>query len=1423
MGCYIGLDVGSVSADLVVVDTGSQVLEWRYVRTLGRPLQVSLEQLRELLERYEGVCGLCVTGNGAKIVAELLGVPFINEIVAQSRAAAHLHPHVRSIIEVGGQDSKLIYLAPQQDGSLRVVDFAMNSICAAGTGSFLEQQASRLRVSIEQFSRLALRSKHPPRVAGRCSVFAKSDMIHLQQQGTPDYDIIAGLCYAMARNFRSNLAKGKEVPRPVAFHGGVALNAGMVRAFRDVLGLRDGELVIPQEPGCTGALGAVLEARSRGLDCSLRGLEPLEEHIRRPAASAERLPRLQDDGYTVDLSCRTPPPGGLIDAYVGIDIGSISTNVVVIDRDNNVLARRYLMTEGRPIEAVKRGLYEVGQEVGHRVRVLGCCTTGSGRYLIGDFVGADVVKNEITTHARGAVAMDPGVDTIFEIGGQDAKYISLENGAVVDFAMNKVCAAGTGSFLEEQAERLGLRIEEEFGRTALASQRPVKLGERCTVFMESDLVFHQQRGVPTDDLVGGLCYSIVQNYLSKVVEDRKIGEKIFFQGGVAFNRGVKAAFERITGKQVTVPPHQDVLGAIGAAIIAREQSSGRSAFRGFDLRHVRYELTTFECNGCANRCEIHRVSIEGRKPLHYGSRCGRFDEEKRHKKGEGLPRPFAEREAALLNSYEKDEPDNPIGLTIGIPRTLTFFDLYPLWKAFFTELGCRVVLSEPTNRQIIARGAEHVTTETCFPIKVAHGHVADLLERQVDWIFTPSVINLEHEAPKLVHSYVCPLVQSLPYMLRCAFAEQDRAGRLPLLAPIFHFERGRRHVSRRLRRLARRLGAPSERIDRAIAAGWEALDRFRARCLRRGREILARLGEEQTAIVVVSRSYNGCDPGMNLAIPDKLRELGVIALPLDFLPLNIRSIQDEFPRMYWKYGQRILAAARYMARRPNLHAIYITNFRCGPDSFISKYFSRLLGKPYLTLEIDEHSADVGAITRCEAFLDSVRASRRQPPGPAPCPPESYLDVRERRGKFTVYIPHMDDHGVLLAAALRANGVNAEALPMSDRESMEIGRRFTTGKECFPCILTTGDIVKKTRCRDFRPECSGFFMAQATGPCRFGQYNRFHRMVLDELGLKQVPMVLLDQTYNFAEHMKAFGPNFYSFCWELLVIVDYMQKLLRQTRPYERNKGESDALYRRYLNELASAAERGADYRAKAAEFCERIARVPVDRSEPRPLVGIVGEIYVRSNEFANNFLVRRLEQCGAEVVLPPMQEWINYIAAARREIAWQQAQPWALTREWLTELGARWIERRVRRIFAGALRHSARERPIAQVLKFGSRYLHPTVKGEAVLSIGRAVEYAHDGFDGVVNVAPFGCMPGAVVNSLLERFRTDFALPVLKLEFDGLEQPGEATALEAFVHQAREHMESKRRARHGAPGPAPRTKSQRGEPHASGQLLEVRR
>ena len=978
---YIGLDIGSVSVNAVLMNGAKEVLEDHYVRTRGQPVEAMRRALADMLGRTPAseVRGLAVTGSGGKLAGEAFGCPVVNEIVAQSRATAALTPAVRTVIEIGGEDSKLILLERDEEtGLVRVRDFATNTLCAAGTGSFLDQQASRLGFTIEQFSEVALKSEKPPRIAGRCSVFAKSDMIHLQQEATPDYDIVAGLCTALARNFKSNIAKGKDFERPIAFHGGVAANQGMIRAFARVLELPDAEIHVPEHFASMGAIGAVLSVLDSGRLVPFPGLDAIDRYLAHREVGTERLEPLADAGHTLHTESAPPPPGSVVDAYVGVDVGSISTNVVVLSADAQILARRYLMTAGRPIEAVKRGLKEVGEEIGDRVRVKGCATTGSGRYLTGDFIGADIVKNEITTHATAAAWIDPAVDTIFEIGGQDSKYVYLENGAVVDFTMNKVCAAGTGSFLEEQAERLDINIIEEFGELALSSKAPAHLGERCTVFMESDLNHHQQQGVAKEDLVAGLSYSIVTNYLNRVVEDRRVGNCIFFQGGVAANRGVAAAFEAVLGKKITVPPQHDVMGAIGAALIARERSTGTSTFRGFDLTGLAYSVDAFECTDCPNNCEVRRVSIEGQAPLHYGSRCGKFDEDKKASLGEHLPRLFRERERLLLRSYTEERPAEPLGKTIGIPRISHYFELFPFWKAFFTEIGLQVVPSGETNRRLIRHGLEHVVSETCFPIKAGHGHVLDLLERGLDFVFLPCIVNMKPVQEGTHRSYSCPYIQSVPFLMNAAleFDQYDTE----VLSPVIHMEHGPGEVERTLLRFAARLGVARGRARAAQRVAWAAQRRFYGAIEARGREVLDSLGDDEIAVVIVSRPYNGCDRGLNLGLPEKLRDLGVLAIPPDFIPLDDADIGHDYPNMYWRYGQRIVGLGRKIAADPRLHALYITNFGCGPDSFIAKYFGReMRGKPYLTIEVDEHSADVGALTRCEAFLDSIRNAGH--PGP----------------------------------------------------------------------------------------------------------------------------------------------------------------------------------------------------------------------------------------------------------------------------------------------------------------------------------------------------------------------------------------------------------------------------------------------------------
>jgi predicted CoA-substrate-specific enzyme activase len=1394
---YLGIDVGSVSINLALVRPDRSVAWTRYLRHFGRSMQVVREALESLLAEIspDSIRGVAATGAGGNLLAELLDARAVNEVVAQSKATAHLHPEARTIVEIGGEDSKLIFLGTEAEGE--IADFNMNTICAAGTGSFLDQQASRLGLTIEEFGALAARSEHVPRVAGRCSVFAKSDMIHLQQKGTQPHDIVAGLCFAMARNFKSTVGSARKLEAPVAFQGGVAANPGMARAFREVLELEDSELIIPEHFAATGAIGATYALLESGDDGSpFNGAWAgkldafLAEQQARPIIRTLPPLKLDESRFgAVDGQVFRPPAGRRIPAYLGVDVGSISTNVVVLDENRRLLAKRYLMTAGRPIEAVRQGLREVGGEVADRVEIRGACTTGSGRYLIADFIGADVVKNEITAQARAAAEIDPQVDTIFEIGGQDSKFIRLENSAVVDFEMNKVCAAGTGSFLEEQAEKLGLNIKEEFGRLALASTAPAALGERCTVFMETELVRHQQSGRPTADLVAGLSYSIVYNYLNRVVAGKKVGDRIFFQGGVAANRGVAAAFEAVTGKPITVPPHYEVTGAIGCALIAMENDTGvGSRFKGFDLSERRYEVSSFECKDCPNHCEINRVTVEGERPRFYGSRCEKYDVERRAKKGEHLPDLFAEREKLLLNSY-RPAKELPAGAKrVGMPRSLLFHDLYPLWHAFFREVGFEVVLSDATTKHTIHRGVEGSVVETCFPMKLGLGHVLSLLEKDIDYLFLPSVINMPRSDNAFTDSFVCPYVQSFPYTLRSA-VELGQNGVRPL-SPVIWLHLGRNHLRYVMRKLGRELGLSAARVDKAATAGLAAIAEFQAATEQRGQEVLAGLGPEDRALVIVSRSYNGCDSGANLDLPRKLRDMGVLAIPMDFLPLDSVKVSGQWPNMYWRYGQKIMAAAEIIAADPRLTAVYLTNFGCGPDSFLTRFFRERMGeKPFLQIEVDEHSADAGLITRAEAFLDSLEGAKHRRVGTgAPVRTVSLT----KGSKRTVLIPSMADHAYGLAAACEASGMPAEVLPEADDESLYWGRLFTTGKECFPCIVTTGDMVKRVKQPDFDRNRYAFFMGGSGGPCRFGQYNALQRIVLDELGYEDVPLWAPNQAASFYNDLGLLGRKFLWRGWQSIVAIDMLFKALREIKPYEVDSGEAERVYRKYLEEVCEAIRRDEPLAPVMRRAAAAFGDIETDRSEPKPMIGLVGEIFVRAHRFSNNNLIAEVERLGGEVWMAPVYEWFLY-RNFRRGMRSRLDRDWGLwAKNWIKDRVMKRDEQKLSAPFAGLLR-SAHEPHTLEVLDMCAPYLHRSFEGEAILTVGKAIDFTRKGLDGVISAMPFTCMPGTISHAILKRVKeAEGNFPFLNMVYDGTEQANTATRLEAFLHQAREHRRRRR-------------------------------
>ncbi len=1391
---HLGFDLGSISLNTVLMDEDRNIVESRYTYCEGRPFYVLKNILEDLITSYgtEQIGCIALTGSGGKKAAELIGGSFINEIIAQSTSASELYPEAKTIIEMGGEDSKLILMENgKENGHSRLADFALNSLCAAGTGSFLDQQAKRIGVSIEnEFGNLALLSENPPRIAGRCSVFAKSDMIHLQQIATPLHDIVAGLCFAVARNFKSNLGRGKKYKAPFLFQGGVAANAGMVRAFREVFELGDDELIIPKYHASMGAIGALFHILSNGRDAvpAFKGLGDLNHYLLNKEYENVAHDQLVTSAaiYNKEVVVKKIP-GQKIKVSLGVDIGSLSTNVVLIDDQHNVVARRYLPTASKPLNAVQRGLKEIFEEIGSEVEVIAAGTTGSGRYLIGDFIGADLIRNEITAQATAAIDHDPTVDTIFEIGGQDSKYISIQDGVIVDFEMNKVCAAGTGSFLEEQAEKLNINIINEFEDLALAAEKPVRLGDRCTVFMESDLNSHQQRGADKDNLVGGLAYSIVQNYIQKVVGDKPVGNKIFFQGGVTNNKSVVAAFEKITGKPIIIPPHFDVTGAIGAAILARKSmAEGQpSRFKGFHISELPFSIDSFTCKSCTNHCEIQKVKVAGeKKALFYGGRCEMYEVDDRKGKGKDIPNYFEERLKYLVGDFAESPADGRI--TIGIPHALmVFWQQFPFWRTLFKELDFRIVLSDPTDYQLTKKSLEIMVAETCFPVEIMHGHVENLLQKKVDFVFLPFIVNAKGTKTNPTNNPNCPWIQTYPFMLRSAFTDPETRNKF--LTPTLHFRYFGKVLNNELASFMKeKFGIAKSKTTKAILRADEQQTMFETVLRSRGRSILENLPADKKAMVILGRPYNTGDPALNLRLVEKLINLNTIPIPLDFLPLHEENIFDDYRMMYWPNGQKILAASRLIRKNNNLFGVYLGNFRCGPDSFLTHYVrEEMKGKPYLHLEVDEHSADAGLVTRLEAFLDSLEGYLKVQ-GKTEIPAKYIHNLANKVEGRTLYFPYARDTVHAMAAASRLCGINAEVLPMPGPYEIEIARKQTNGQECFPFIATLGSFLKKLQEPGADPSKMTFFMPDHNGPCRFGDYNKLHRIIFDRLGYYEAEILTPTNDNSYAEIAPGKSAKFRLNAWKGIVATDLLKKMVQEKRPYEKVKGSAETLYQYWLQKVIESVETGSGTLPKTLEQAGKaFSKLEVVDGKRKPIIVIVGETFMRDNPYCSSYLVEKLEALGAETIMAPFGEWLIYSSYRyERDSIWK-GDIKGLFKAKIQQWGQHYTGNKLKNTVKNFV-EMEREIELEEMMEKSAPYIHKDYDGDPIAAFGTAGGLVKTNISGVIYIMPFTCMPGTLVASASNEFRrNNNNIPWENIAYDGQESTNIDSRLQAFMHQCK--------------------------------------
>ncbi len=1001
----LGIDVGSVSINCVAIDEEGRVIyEAPYIRHFGLVYEELQELVHQLLhgkalDPEKKIRSFSFTGVSGLTLAELFDAPYEVETIAQSIGAAHVAPQVRTIIAMGGQDATLLQMG-HENGRWHLESFNMNGPCASGTGSFIDQQAERLVYSmygsdfhmdqnklqqtLEDFIQLGLQSTNPAPVACRCTVFTKSDMIHLQNKGETLSNIIAGLHHGNAANYMSTIVGNRKLDSPIIMIGGMASNQLQVQAFQRYFP----ELKVPPHHTSLGALGVALQTQAQGihntLDLSLldRIVEGEGEGFPLADPLEIRQTHFDEDNLIALPGLRGDTP---VRAYLGVDIGSTSTKYALIGERGDILHKCYLPTRGKPIEVAQELLRTLKKNWEGRLQLIALATTGSGRNVVGDFLDADLVIDEITAHARGAIAVDPEVDTIFEIGGQDSKYIRIDNTHPLDFDMNKVCAAGTGSFLHELANKMKINIVGEFQEVALSARSPLHLAERCTVFMETDLVGYAQKGAKKEDLIAGLCYATVHNYLNRVVEKRRVGDRIMFLGGPSLNKGIVAAFEKILQKPLLVPKHREVLGGFGAALMVKELvEAGKITPKVHDFEQLVGRTVSFSetiCRAdkkCHNECKLKVYAFGSRKSI-WGGDCGRY--EVTHHRGTRSTNYFLERDQLFHEALTQkgiqvlqEESPSPRGgnrPSLGIPFGLHSLEWGILWSHMFANLGFDVFISPPTNGGIVLQGIECMNCETCFPVKVFHGHVRHLMDR-VDYLFLPNTITMPTQS-KEEAGYFCPLVESSQYMTKAALQIPEES----LIRPNVFLKDGPEHLARMVHsHLPRGEGRSFQDVMGAVSEAWKQHEAFKEKLLARGREVLRALGPEEPLWIVTGRAYNIYDERMNLQMGRHFSKLGISALPMDFLDLDGEDLSD-FPRMYWGSGTRILKAAKRIAREPNWFGVHITNFSCGADSFIEHFYRHILSqKPYLILELDEHSAVAGVLTRIEAFRNVVKNVQR---------------------------------------------------------------------------------------------------------------------------------------------------------------------------------------------------------------------------------------------------------------------------------------------------------------------------------------------------------------------------------------------------------------------------------------------------------------
>jgi predicted CoA-substrate-specific enzyme activase len=1422
---YVGVDLGAETIKIVELrDEGGKLEVHR--RLLEEHLKEPARVLVEMLDGLDwgSVTAAATTGR----MSRMLDLERVPTKAALARGVAHAFPghNPGTVVSIGSHGFAVLELRGADHQVYRE-----NSRCSQGTGNFLRQLVERFDLSVPEASELCAGVEDPAALSGRCPVILKTDMTHLANKGEARARILAGLYDAVCENVQVLLRPRLSPPR-VLLTGGVTRSQRVRDRFREFLTARTMSLVEAEVDDCLHleALGAALVAAERG--CRTK---PVDALMRDDVESTfERVPSLRDSlcdvqrmpAISFESLVGDTEPRRLI---LGFDIGSTGSKVLALDiAERRPVWEGYLNTLGNPVGAAQKLAARFLEETGgrHEVRAVGA--TGSGREIVGSLMSSCFgtepvfVLNEIAAHSEGALHFDDEVDTIFEIGGQDAKYIRLDGGRICDAAMNEACSAGTGSFIEEQGKKFqGVDSVVQMGCNALEADHGISLGQHCSVFMAEVIDEAVSAGMSQDPILAGIYDSIVQNYLNRVKGNRSVGRKIFCQGMPFMSDALAAAVARQTGREVVVPPNPGTIGALGIALLAAKEvdlETGDALDVSQFLSATIDRKDTFVCKskrGCGepgNKCRIDRIrtTVAGRRQRFiWGGNCSLFDAGTHRRKLPDLaPDPFQERAALRREIAEKlgERRDLPL---VSMTDEFALKGLLPFFATFVHELGFDVEVISDAGQKALKRGIEEATVPFCAPMQLYQGVLSTILERgkaAPDYLLVPRVRDLPRRRGDK-HSTTCPIVQGSPDIVRKLAGDR---GRTTILTPRVDMAEGNL-ASDRFRSSTRELAEALGRADRwqhAHAAGRRAQETFDAALRKIGERAIAFAHEHDVVpVVVLGRDYTIDNTLLNSNVPNLLREQGTLAIPVDCYPVS--DAIPSFENIYWGYSQINLRAAHQIRRTPGVYAVFCSNYSCGPDSFNLHFFSYAMeNKPFAIIETDGHSGDAGTKTRIEAFLYCVEGDRRldaETRDARIC--RSFKAIEDdkisvadaKRRDDLLLIPRMGSSAPeVLAEVFKAEGFRAECLPMPTRDSLRIGRRYTSGKECVPMTITAGSLLERLERERGNDEHFAFFMPTGDGPCRFGVYNLLHKIIIEKTGWKDRVRVV---SPSDRDYFAGVSPDFRIRAFVGMAAADILLAGLHDVRPVERRAGAAQQIFDRYyaeLKQLARATEASSLVRALGelpngmygmCNLLRRAARELAaikDFSRDIPKVAVVGEIYVRLDPFANDFVIDKLEERGLKVLLAPFSEWLEYITATQVQRI-REGRPIDgdnMARARFTHALEIGTVNRLYQEMSDVLGWPTRT-SVEDSLRAAQPYLDKKLMGEAVLSLGAPVhEHEHGVIDGVVIIGPHECMPNKVAEAQYAHIGEEKGLISLTLPMTG--DPIDPEVLDRFAFEVKQ-------------------------------------